>query len=96
MSRPIAVFAYDFDGTLAPGNMQEHAFIPDELGMGHAVYRIGRTWTDTCGTHPWPSLQDTVGGGHNGGGGSAYQGKFMVLRLVHFRSARWACAAAGG
>ena len=21
--------AYDFDGTLAPGNMQEHNFIPD-------------------------------------------------------------------
>jgi phosphoserine phosphatase len=35
MSRPLAVFAYDFDGTLAPGNMQEHAFIPDELGMDH-------------------------------------------------------------
>ncbi len=35
MSRPLAVFAYDFDGTLAPGNMQEHAFIPDELGMKH-------------------------------------------------------------
>ncbi len=33
--RPKAVFAYDFDGTLAPGNMQEHAFIPDELGMSH-------------------------------------------------------------
>lgn len=26
--RPIVVFAYDFDGTLAPGNMQEHAFLP--------------------------------------------------------------------
>jgi hypothetical protein len=24
---PLAV-AYDFDGTLAPGNMQEHAFLP--------------------------------------------------------------------
>ena len=24
--------AYDFDGTLAPGNMQEHQFIPD-VGM---------------------------------------------------------------
>jgi hypothetical protein len=33
--RPCVAFAYDFDGTLAPGNMQEHAFIPDELGMEH-------------------------------------------------------------
>lgn len=38
MTRPLAVFAYDFDGTLAPGNMQEHAFIPDELGMNHADF----------------------------------------------------------
>ena len=36
--RPLAVFAYDFDGTLAPGNMQEHAFIPGELNMGHADF----------------------------------------------------------
>jgi hypothetical protein len=28
---PIAI-AYDFDGTLAPGNMQEHQFLPD-IGM---------------------------------------------------------------
>ena len=28
---PLAI-AYDFDGTLAPGNMQEHSFIP-EIGM---------------------------------------------------------------
>ena len=40
--RPKAVFAYDFDGTLAPGNMQEHAFIPDELGMDHAEF-----WEET-------------------------------------------------
>jgi phosphoserine phosphatase len=32
------VFAYDFDGTLAPGNMQEHAFIPHELGMPHSDF----------------------------------------------------------
>lgn len=29
---PIMAIAYDFDGTLAPGNMQEHRFIPD-IGM---------------------------------------------------------------
>ena len=40
--RPLAVFAYDFDGTLAPGNMQEHAFIPDELGMSHEDF-----WAET-------------------------------------------------
>jgi len=40
--RPRVVFAYDFDGTLAPGNMQEHAFIPDELGMDHQVF-----WAET-------------------------------------------------
>ncbi|MBN1367033.1 MAG: haloacid dehalogenase-like hydrolase [Dehalococcoidales bacterium] len=26
---PIVALAYDFDGTLSPGNMQEHSFIPD-------------------------------------------------------------------
>ncbi|MFL5295049.1 MAG: HAD family hydrolase [Phenylobacterium sp.] len=40
--RPLAAFAYDFDGTLAPGNMQEHAFIPDELGMSHEDF-----WAET-------------------------------------------------
>jgi len=40
--RPRVVFAYDFDGTLAPGNMQEHAFIPDELGMDHQAF-----WEET-------------------------------------------------
>ncbi|MEO8113675.1 MAG: HAD family hydrolase [Phenylobacterium sp.] len=36
--RPRVVFAYDFDGTLAPGYMQNHAFIPDELGMDRAAF----------------------------------------------------------
>jgi hypothetical protein len=36
--RPRVVFAYDFDGTLAPGNMQDHAFIPHELGMDHGAF----------------------------------------------------------
>jgi phosphoserine phosphatase len=35
---PMAAFAYDFDGTLAPGNMQDHAFIPGELGMDRAAF----------------------------------------------------------
>jgi hypothetical protein len=26
---PLVAFCYDFDGTLAPGNMQEHGFLPD-------------------------------------------------------------------
>ena len=38
MTRPLAVFAYNFDGTLAPGTMQEHAFIPDELGMATKLF----------------------------------------------------------
>ena len=29
--------AYDFDGTLAPGNMQEHSFIPD-IGMKNSEF----------------------------------------------------------
>lgn len=29
--------AYDFDGTLAPGNMQEHSFIP-KLGINHKAF----------------------------------------------------------
>jgi hypothetical protein len=33
---PLAI-AYDFDGTLAPGNMQEHSFIPG-LGMTKTVF----------------------------------------------------------
>ena len=36
--RPLVAFAYDFDGTLAPGHMQNHAFIPDELGMDRAQF----------------------------------------------------------
>ncbi len=27
--KPIIAICYDFDGTLAPGNMQEHNFIPE-------------------------------------------------------------------
>jgi len=28
MGKPIIAIAYDFDGTLTPGNMQEYSFIP--------------------------------------------------------------------
>jgi hypothetical protein len=38
LDRPRVVFAYDFDGTLAPGNMQDHAFIPHELGMDRGAF----------------------------------------------------------
>jgi hypothetical protein len=33
---PVAI-AYDFDGTLAPGNMQEHVFLP-KLGLDPATF----------------------------------------------------------
>lgn len=31
-ARPVAALVYDFDGTLSPGSMQEHSFIP-QLGV---------------------------------------------------------------
>lgn len=34
----IAAIAYDFDGTLAPGNMQEHSFIPEKLQVEKEVF----------------------------------------------------------
>lgn len=39
MSRkwPSMAIAYDFDGTLAPGNMQEHQFLPD-IGMSPPAF----------------------------------------------------------
>lgn len=35
--RPTLAIAYDFDGTLAPGNMQEHQFVPD-IGKTPAAF----------------------------------------------------------
>lgn len=35
--RATMAIAYDFDGTLAPGNMQEHQFLPD-IGMTPAAF----------------------------------------------------------
>jgi hypothetical protein len=37
-AKPIVVFAYDFDGTLAPGNMQEHSFLPEELEINNVDF----------------------------------------------------------
>lgn len=37
LRKPRLAIAYDFDGTLAPGNMQEHQFIPD-IGMTTAEF----------------------------------------------------------
>ncbi len=33
-----AAIVYDFDGTLARGNLQERSFIPDIAGMSHADF----------------------------------------------------------
>jgi len=35
--RPVLAIAYDFDGTLSPGSMQEHSFIP-EIGEDKAAF----------------------------------------------------------
>lgn len=37
LRKPRIAIAYDFDGTLAPGNMQEHQFIP-EIGMSKDAF----------------------------------------------------------
>jgi hypothetical protein len=38
--RPVVAIAYDFDGTLSPGNMQEHSFLP-EIGMSaHGFWKL--------------------------------------------------------
>jgi len=33
-----AAIVYDFDGTLARGNLQERSFIPDIAGMSHPEF----------------------------------------------------------
>jgi phosphoserine phosphatase len=42
-ARPVAALMYDFDGTLSPGSMQEHSFIP-ALGVP-----IGEFWKEVNG-----------------------------------------------
>lgn len=37
LKKPPLAIAYDFDGTLAPGNMQEHSFIP-KIGMSKKAF----------------------------------------------------------
>ena len=66
--RPRVVFAYDFDGTLAPGNMQEHAFIPGELDMAHgydakwvALYNRRTNPTFSVGEYDWDKHADQRG-----------------------------------
>lgn len=48
--KPRIAIAYDFDGTLAPGNMQEHQFIPD-IGMTVADFwrEVSRIATENDG-----------------------------------------------
>jgi len=36
---PIVAIAYDFDGTLSPGNMQEHSFIWRVLETGGEIIK---------------------------------------------------------
>ena len=37
---PVVAIAYDFDGTLSPGNMQEHSFLPN-IGMkAHEFWKL--------------------------------------------------------
>ena len=38
---PTIAIAYDFDGTLSPGSMQEHSFIPEIGGIGRAATTNG-------------------------------------------------------
>lgn len=47
MSAPTLAIAYDFDGTLSPGSMQEHSFIP-EVGEDKAAFwaRVNATAAD--------------------------------------------------
>lgn len=45
MTKPLrTAIVYDFDGTLAPGNMQEHSLLPDYLGISPAEFwaRVGK------------------------------------------------------
>src|SRR5262245_2742167 len=35
---PVVAFCYDFDGTLAPGNMQEHSFLPEIWGADKEAF----------------------------------------------------------
>ena len=48
--KPRVAIAYDFDGTLAPGNMQEHQFIPD-IGMTTKAFwtEVGKIAKDNKG-----------------------------------------------
>ena len=49
-TRPTIAIAYDFDGTLSPGSMQEHSFIP-EIGEDKATFwkRVNQTAAELGG-----------------------------------------------
>ena len=56
MSRkPVKIaIAYDFDGTLAPGNMQEHSFIP-RLGLDNDAF-----WAESNGMSKTHDMDDIL------------------------------------
>jgi phosphoserine phosphatase len=49
LPKPTVAFCYDFDGTLAPGNMQEHTFIPD-IGLSSSdFWNKTKAWAKSQG-----------------------------------------------
>jgi hypothetical protein len=54
-SKPVKIaIAYDFDGTLAPGNMQEHSFIP-RLGLDNDAF-----WAESNGMSKEHDMDDIL------------------------------------
>lgn len=61
-SRGVAAFVYDFDGTLAKGNIQEHSFIPqlelDKAAFWAEVKSLAREHdADEILTYMWRMLE---------------------------------------
>lgn len=54
-NKPVKIaIAYDFDGTLAPGNMQEHSFIP-RLGLDNEAF-----WAESNGMSKEHDMDDIL------------------------------------